>query len=292
MPDKFTATWVSHSSLSDFMRCPLSYYYKNVYRNPATHHKIQIVSPPLALGSAVHEALEPLASLKVEDRFRTSLLDRFDQAWKNVSGKRGGFLDSKTESEYKQRGEEMLSYVTKNPGPIGRLAVRIKADSDLPQFWLSEDDAIILCGKIDWLEYIQDQDSVRVIDFKTSRREENEASLQLPIYLLLASYTQNRPVIGVSYWYLDKKNGLTERPLMEIDTAKELILTEAKKLKLAKKLERYICPRGEKGCKYCRPLRAVVAGEGEWVGEGGYHQDLYLLPSRESAGLESRSEIL
>ncbi len=244
----------------------------------------------MSLGSAVHDALEPLASLKVEDRFQTPLLDRFDQAWKNVSGKRGGFLDSKTEREYKQRGEAMLAYVTQEHGPIGRLAVKIK--SDLPQFWLSETDEIILCGKIDWLEYIAEKDSVKVVDFKTSRREENEASLQLPIYLLLASYTQNRPVMGVSYWYLDKKNGLTDRPLVDLEEAKTQILTLAKKLKLAKKLDRYVCPHGQKGCKFCRPFVAVVKGEGEWVGEGGYQRDLYLLAGRDTIDLTMTSQVL
>jgi ATP-dependent helicase/DNAse subunit B len=61
---------------------------------------------------------------------------------------------------------------------------------DLPHYWLSEDDGIILCGKIDWLQYLPDTDSVHIVDFKTSKNKEKANSLQLPIYLLLVSNTQ------------------------------------------------------------------------------------------------------
>ncbi len=54
MPDKYTATWVSHSSMGDFIKCPRAYYLKNMYKNPKTGKKIGIVSPALSLGSAVH----------------------------------------------------------------------------------------------------------------------------------------------------------------------------------------------------------------------------------------------
>ncbi len=292
MSDQYNKIWVSHSSLSDFVRCPVSYYYRNVYRNPATGRKIQIVSPSLSLGSAVHEALEPLAQLKVADRFKKTLLERLDESWKGVAGKLGGFSSRDEEAEYKRRGEEMLKLVQKDPGPLSRLTVHILAEKNLPRFDLSEADDIILCGKIDWLEYLPETDSVRVIDFKTSRKEENEASLQLPIYLLLASYTQNRPVTGVSYWYLEKGRGLVDRPLMDLEEAKEKILALAKQVKLARKLERYVCPHGDKGCRYCRPLKAVVQGKGEWVGVGGFRADLYYLPDAHTDPNQLQSEIL
>jgi len=74
MNDKFTATWVSHSSIRDFLNCPRAYYLNNVYKDPATNHKIQIVSPALSLGSSVHEVIESLSNLPTKDRFKESLL--------------------------------------------------------------------------------------------------------------------------------------------------------------------------------------------------------------------------
>ena len=49
----------------------------------------------------------------------------------------------------------------------------------------NEEENIILNGKIDWLEYVPEDDSIRVIDFKTGKNDEKEGSLQLPIYILL-----------------------------------------------------------------------------------------------------------
>ena len=78
MKDKYSAVWVSHSSISDYLKCPRAYYLKNVYRDPKTNRKISVMEPPLALGQAVHEAIESLSALPVEERFTTPLLERFE----------------------------------------------------------------------------------------------------------------------------------------------------------------------------------------------------------------------
>ena len=147
--DKFSATWVSHTSLSDFKKCPRCYYLKNVYKDPKTGHKIQVMSPPLALGQAVHSVIESLSILPVNKRFDIPLLEKYEQAWENVSGKKGGFRTSDSEYRYKERGAMMLRRVMTNPGPLARLAVKMA--QELPFYWLSEQDNIILCGKVDWL---------------------------------------------------------------------------------------------------------------------------------------------
>jgi ATP-dependent helicase/DNAse subunit B len=91
MLDKFTALWVSHSSISDFLQCPRAYYLKNIYKDPDTGRKFQITSAPLSLGSAVHEVIEALSEIPTQDRFRQSLLEKFETAWKKYHGKIGGF---------------------------------------------------------------------------------------------------------------------------------------------------------------------------------------------------------
>ncbi|MDQ3008686.1 MAG: PD-(D/E)XK nuclease family protein, partial [bacterium] len=143
--DTYSAVWVSHSSISDFLKCPRSYYLKNVYKDPQTGHKIAITSPPLALGQAVHEVIESLSILPTQDRFKESLMVKYEKSWNKISGKRGGFSSEEQETLYRQRGEAMLRRVMENPGPVARRAVKIKME--LPHYWLSEDDGIILCGK-------------------------------------------------------------------------------------------------------------------------------------------------
>lgn len=232
------------------------------------------MSPPLALGQAVHEVIENLSVLPVDERFNEPLINKFEFSWKKVSGKRGGFSNAEVEQRYKIRGEEMLKRVTDNPGPIGKQAVKIKMD--LPNYWLSEEENIILCGKIDWLEYLPVTDSVHIIDFKTGKNDEDGDSLQLPIYLLLVANCQSRNVEKASYWYLERNNELTPCKLPDIDDAYKKILDIARKIKLTRALSKYACKMGG-GCTYCRPYEAVLRGEAELVGVDEYNADTYIL---------------
>lgn len=273
MPDKFAATWVSHTSLSDFQKCQRCYYLKNVYKDPQTGHKIQIMAPPLALGQIVHEVIESLSGTPTDKRFNQSLLVPFNEMWTKISGKRGGFRDPSTEEKYKNAGEEMLRRVMDHPGPVANLAVKLK--DELPNYWLSESDEIILCGKLDWLEYFPNTDSVHIIDFKTSKSEEDSNSLQLPIYYLLASNTQKRVVSKASYWYLRLNDELSEKKLPDLEEAHSQVLEIAKKVRLARKLGVFKCKEGS--CKYCEPFEKVIRGEAEYVGVSTYNQDVYIL---------------
>src|SRR5712672_1627343 len=106
--DKYSAVWVSHTSICDYEQCPRAYYLKHVYKDSTTNHKIKLMSPPLALGQAVHEVIESLSVLPVEKRFDVPLIQKFELSWKKVSGEKGGFTNSETEQRYKVRGEEML----------------------------------------------------------------------------------------------------------------------------------------------------------------------------------------
>ena len=289
MPDKFSAVWVSHSSIADFKRCPRRYYLGNVYKDPRSHHKVTLVSPALSLGSAVHEVLESLSVLPTAERFKISLLERFAESWSKVSGVQGGFEDKETEAIFRKRGEDMLRRVMAHPGPLERLAVKIK--QDLPHYWLSEGDNIVLCGKLDWLEYDEVQDAVSVLDFKTGKNDEPVDSLQLPIYLLLAHNCQTRPVKKLSYWYIDRDDVPLEQKMPEVDRARETVLKVAKEIKLARALERFKCPEGEGGCKYCRPYEKIIKGDAQFVGVDATGRDVYSLAAK-NASILPESEIL
>ncbi len=272
--DKYSATWISHSSLSDFLTCPRAYFLKNVYKDPKNNHKIQLITPALSLGSAVHEVLESLSVLPTKNRFREPLLAKFENVWTKITGRRGGFFDVESEYRYKQRGINMLKRVDDNPGPLMNLAVKI--DMELPYYWLSEEDNIILCGKVDWLEYLEAKDAVHIIDFKTSKREEDPKSLQLPIYHLLVHHCQKRKVDRASYWYLDNADDPIEKTLPNLTESSQKILKIAKQIKLARQLERFKCPTD--GCRYCQPLEEIILGRAEFVGLSNFGADMYVLP--------------
>lgn len=278
MPDKFSAVWLSHSSINNFKNCPRAYYLSSIYRDPRTGHKITLVTPSMSLGSAVHEVLESLSILPTSDRFKVSLIERFQIAWKKVAGQVGGFPDEETEAKYKARGEEMLRRVMAHPGPLAAKAVKIKMD--LPQYWLSEEDNLMLCGKLDWLEYNEADDSVSILDFKTGVGEESIDSLQLPIYYLLAHNCQTREVKKASYWHIGRDDMPIEKKLSDLDHSYNLVLKIGKEIKLARQLERFKCPAGDSGCKHCTPLEKIIRGEAVFVGNGEYGTDLYALFDR------------
>lgn len=275
--DKFSAVWVSHSSICDFRECPRAYYLKNMYRDPKSGHKIKVMSPPLALGSAVHEVLEEISILPTPTRFSDSLVVKFQDVWQKRSGIKGGFFNENVEASYKTRGEDMLLRVQKNPGPLANAAVKIK--EPLPWYWLSEEKNIILCGKVDWLEYIPETDSVHIIDFKTGRAEEDGDSYQLPIYHLLVHNTQKRPVTKASYWYIAINDELTPKQLPDLKAAEEMVLDVAVQIKTARQLNIFKCPKGDEYCRKCKPYETIIKGDAEFIGNDEYNADVYVLKS-------------
>lgn len=284
MPDKYSAVWVSHSSLCDFLACPQLYYLKNVYKRPETGHKMTLMTPPLALGQAVHDVVESLSTLPTDQRFQQPLLMKLATAWEKVTGKKGGFSSPEQEARYRARAEEMIRRVEQHPGPLKNLAVKI--NMDLPHFWLSEEDQIILCGKVDWLEYLPDTDMVNIIDFKTGKNEEKDDSLQLPIYRLLVANCQKRQVAHACYWYLQYSDELTEKTLPDLEVSRQRVLELAKQVKLARKLERYKCPHGE-SCPACEPYLKIQRGEAEFVGVNSYNTDVFIFQNDNSTEEDS-----
>ena len=283
--DPYTATWVSHSSMGDFLKCPRAYYLHNVYKDPKTKRKINIVNPALALGVAVHEVLEGLAEYKSEERFSKPLTHYFESAWKKVSGKKGGFISDDQESEVKTRALSMLARVERNPEPLLHKTVRVKSgDNGLPpNFYLSDEENIILCGKVDWLIWKPEDDSVHILDFKTGKNEESDGSLQLPIYQLLLKNLQKRKVTGASYWYLDKDDAPIEVDLPSVEESFEKVYKVASEVRnmrsraLVDGPEVFECHKGDAGCFACRPFEKILKGEAEYIGAGDMKQDLYMV---------------
>jgi len=280
MSGKYDAVWVSHSSMGDFLKCPRLYYLHNVYKSPDTGRKITLVNPALSLGSAVHTTLEALRTLPVEERLSRDLLADYELDWERVAaGKKGGFTSAEEEAAAKARGREMVERVIKNPGPIAKKTVKLPSHQNdmIPNFYLDEKENIILCGVVDWLEYVEADDSIRIIDFKTGKSEEDGESLQLPIYLLLLNQLQKRRVSGAAYWYLDKDDVPKEMPLPDAGEARERVLSLAKRVKEARTEKQFTCPRGADGCYACKPYEAILRGEAEYVGIAGYGQDTYIV---------------
>ncbi len=281
MNDKYSAVWVSHSSMGDFLKCPRLYYLHNVYKDPKTNRKMTIISPHMSLGIAVHNVLEGLGNYPSGERMNRDLRAQFEDEWLKVTGKQGGFTSVEQEEEFKMRGKDMINTVIKDPRFLVNKRIKLPQSNMPCNFYLSEDDNIILNGLVDWIEYLPD-DTLHLIDFKTGKREESESSLQLPIYLLLCNALQKRKVSKASYWYLETDK-MIEKELPDADTAYKDVYAVAIKVKEAREKKEFNCPKGEGGCMHCQPYEEILKlknGEPssvEYVGIGGFNQDVYII---------------
>ena len=285
MADKYSAVWVSHSSMGDFIKCPRLYYLHNVYKDPKTNRKMTLVTPHMSLGIAVHNVLEGLGAYPASERMTRDLRAQFEEEWEKVTGKRGGFTSVEQEEEFKIRGKEMINTAIKDPRFLVNKRIKLPQTNMPCNFYLSEEDNIILNGLIDWIEYLPD-DTLHMIDFKTGMHEEKESSLQLPIYLLLCNALQKRKVTKASYWYL-QTDKMIEKELPDAETARQDVYAVAIKVKEARDKKEFICPSGGEGCMHCRIYEDILKlknGEEsgmEYVGVGGFNQDIYIQKVKE-----------
>lgn len=273
----FGAVWISHSTISDFEKCPRLYWLRNVYKDPKIGKKVQIVNPYMSLGMAVHDTIERIRYLPREVRFEKSLTHIFEELWVAFEGEVGGWKDAEQEKEFKARGYEMIKRVEEHPGPLKNLSIALKAKGEMVSSMLIAED-IILCGNVDWVEVLPDG-SLHIIDFKTGKNEEKNESLQLPIYLLLAAaFSPQRPVTKMSYWYLTKNDLPTEVPMPEMTGVLEQLKTVGESMRNARKTYPEGIPCPFKGCRYCKEYEAVLEGKLKRVGYDATREKiLYLI---------------
>ncbi len=295
--NKYNAIWLSHSSISDYIKCPRLYYLRNVWKNKKGQ-KVNIVSPSLSLGSAVHQTIEPLANLKTEERLKQNLLEIFEKNWKKFEGEMGGFEDKETENIYKENGLKMIKNVLENPGPIAKKTIKFYNGDFIPNIYLSEKENIILCGLVDWVEYEEATDTLKVIDFKTGKNDEKEESMQLPIYKILVEALQKRKVSKGAYWYLERDKfprniEILDEDLQEVKNKILEIGLQIKKRKNAdnkKELEENFSCKYKDGCFACKPFELIkkfdeninFAENVKFLGVGEYKQALYFVKAEKS----------
>jgi CRISPR/Cas system-associated exonuclease Cas4 (RecB family) len=292
MAFNYSSFWISYTKINDFLTCPRGFYLKHLYKNPKTGKKIQVASPHLSLGSAIHEVLENLANIESHKRFNQSLIERLDEIWPKYSGKKGGFGSLDMELEFKKRAEEMLRKVMKKPQFLENKSVKL--DKSLLAFPLSLDSDFILCGKVDWLEFIPEDKSIHICDFKTGQNRESEDSLQLGIYYwlvsqYLASKQADLEIKKMTYWYLES-DLIEEKKIPQVDDLEQEILKIGKKMKLAIKLNSFSCPKD--GCFCCQDLEQVVNHKAELVGISDMGREIYYVEPKKRENKQLKLEII
>lgn len=250
--------WISHTSLNDYDKCRQLYYLRNLYRDQkyGNNFRIQVASPYLSLGEAVHDAIDNFVTrYPSSERNKDKLMYEFNRGWNLKPGKIGGFKDEGQEKEFKERGESMLERFYKNSYFSKGIPLRI----DFPKLPLIGEDDVVLVGNFDWLE--ENPDGLHILDFKTGTLEEGESSLQLPIYALLAEYNFKKPVAKVSYWYLDRDDSPVSKPISNLDQTLEKVKQKSQEMQKTIQNKNFACSADIGYCKYCHEYHKAMGGQ-------------------------------
>lgn len=259
--------YISYTSISDFLKCPRTYYLKNIYRDPKTGNRLQLASPYLSLGSTVHDAAKWYLDMGGQVTFE-QLDGKFRNLWLKYRGKRGGFASKEEEAVFGKRGLKMLSNFFKNAGKLERKTHKM----DFPKLHLFEE--VVLMGNFDFVGEMQDG-SLHVLDFKTGAKDEKDP-LQLYIYAILAEANLGKKVARASFWYLDREDKPRQIVLDLLEPKLEWLKEKAKEVKQAREEGMWVCKNGE---ELCRDYQAIIDGKGEFqFTDFRYKKDVYFLP--------------
>ncbi len=151
----FSERGLSVTALNNYLKCPWRYFYVNLIRLPEAPQK------PLMYGSAIHEALKNYFDIfsKGEDPDKEYLVRRFTEALGHQPANQKDF------EEMNERGRQALSgYYDQYRQQWIRRAV-----AELPVNGISIAEGVLINGKIDKMEILDDAGKVNVVDYKTGK---------------------------------------------------------------------------------------------------------------------------
>lgn len=263
------ALFISYTGLKDYSRCPRSFYLKNIYRDPKTGYKLQIASPYMTLGALVHDVIKWYLAMDGQVT-HDQLIQKYRNLWLKYRGKRGGFASREDEASFGKRGLQILDYFYKN----AKILEPTLETDDFLKFKL--DESTFLNGRVDFLGKMPDG-SIHVLDFKTGSKDE-EDSLQLYIYAILAESNLQLPVSKISYWYLDRDSAPKEAVLDSLEEKLEWLRTKAKEIKEAIEVGNWVCIGGENFCRDCKSYQDILDGKGEFqFSDDSFKKQVYYL---------------
>lgn len=269
--------YISYTSLRDFLKCPNSYFLKNIYKQSLpskpgeeAHEpfRVQIASPYLSLGSVVHDSAKWLLDLQGQVT-KDQLEQKFRNLWLKYRGKRGGFSSLEEEATFGKRGLKMLDNFFNNAKRLEKSAPPVT----FPKYHLTEN--IVLIGNFDFVGEISDG-SLQIVDFKTGAKDEDD-SLQLYIYAILAEASLGKPVTKASFWYLDREDTPREIVLDALEPKLDWLKEKALELKAAIEKTNWVCIKKEL-CRDCKDYQAIIEGHGQFqFSDFRYKKNVYYL---------------
>ncbi len=268
--------YVSYTSLADFLKCPRSYYLKNIYKqslpdgeDPSLKFRLQIASPYLTLGSTVHDTIK----WYLENQYKPTkeeTLKKFRNFWRKYRLKRGGFNILEEESNFGKRGISIIENFLANADVLEKSAPSIS----FPKYNLVEN--IVLIGNMDFVG-LREDGSLHIVDFKTGAHDKKDPT-QLYVYAILAEANFKKPVTKISFWYLDRDSAPKEVVLDPLDMKLEWLKEKGLELKKAIQENHWVCVKAPDLCRECRDYQDLLDGKGEFLfSDYRYKKQIYFL---------------
>ena len=186
---------VSVSAISSYLRCPMAYAHRYIYKTPPSHRPV-----PLAFGTAVHTALALFYSHLMEGQPEPTseeLQERFSDAWSHqFDGDVPVLLDNKdTPDSLKDKGVELIRvFHEQAPRPHKVLGVEEPFSIEIcdPQTGTAFTERLV--GVFDAV--VLDKDgTLRILEHKTAARRWGK--LRLDHDLQVTGYTLAAPLVGL-----------------------------------------------------------------------------------------------
>lgn len=219
--ERFLGTKLSFSALSNFLKSPLLYFFRNLVRLPSSQTKV------LAYGDTVHKALEAFFREAAATKKLPSeefLVRCYQEALSNA------YLLHEYYEEFLEKGETSLRAYWQHWQNDFVFDIESEKQVLPVPFVLDSGEEILLTGIIDKIEYLPNG-TVRVVDYKTgkswSQKDKNEkASLrrQIVFYkMLLDGQEQSGKQLVMAEGMLDfiepNKKGEFEREYITVTDA-------------------------------------------------------------------------
>jgi DNA helicase-2/ATP-dependent DNA helicase PcrA len=264
---------LSATALNNYLRSPWEYIYKNVLRVPVNK------SPDLVFGSAVHEVLEH--ALWHQKRTGREPSDTETKRLLIRAFKRAALTKEEYARLFERAYDCLNAYL---PHLFSSLPAHCEAEAKISATLatgLSEFPELTLNGLLDRIDIAESGDVLRVVDYKTGRRQSrreiegktktNDGSYkrQLVFYILLLSLSDDKRyrrcrTATISFVEPDRHGAFKEETFTiadeEIEALRKLIVSVVKDIVSGACLA---SPRDDKKSPYCRLaevlLRADVA---------------------------------
>jgi DNA helicase-2/ATP-dependent DNA helicase PcrA len=170
---------MSYTTLSKYLRCPLTFYYENILKVPF------LKSDALAFGSSVHYALERMFKLMKDKNGVFPPVEDVIQAFYSELYRE---MESFTPIQYERRKEQGETILTEYYNAYASSFVtNVEIELRIPRYSL---DGVPVTGVVDKLEI--DSDSYTVIDYKTGDPDKSSSQYT-------AAPNEKEP-LGGDYW--------------------------------------------------------------------------------------------